>query len=85
VRFDADALGTAKTQGSEVLLRGHIGTVVSLMGSEAAVVKWDPGEYEVYGDLVPSSSGMKAVSSGTVTIEAFEAPVHTDYLLSLSG
>jgi hypothetical protein len=85
VKFSPSDKSTAKTQGQEVLLRGQTGTVKSLMGSEAAVVEWDAGTYEVYGDIVSGPSGLEAISSGNVELESFEQAVHTDYIQEPAG
>jgi hypothetical protein len=85
VEFDRDAKSTAKTQGQEVLLRGHTGTVLGLQGPEVAVVEWDAGTYEVYGDIVSGPSGLEVVSSGNVELESFEQAVHPDNVQGTGG
>ncbi|HTP29947.1 MAG TPA: hypothetical protein VMK12_30360 [Anaeromyxobacteraceae bacterium] len=80
VRFNPDAPGTATAEGQKVLLRGHTGRVVRLEGSEAVVVKWDPGTYELYGDLLFGPEGMTPVTAVSAVLGSFDAWVHPDHL-----
>lgn len=80
VRFAPEGLGTAHTQGHEVLLRDRTGTVTGFIGSDAVEVRWDAGPYEEYVDLVPTGSGMRATAGDTLTLDVFDTPVHQDNL-----
>jgi hypothetical protein len=82
VQLDRDAKRTENTQGHEVLLRGHTGTVLVPKVEQIpfAVVEWDAGTYEVFAEIVRTPTGFEAVSSGTVELESFEATVHRDII-----
>ena len=80
VQFDPEGISTTRTQGHEVLLRGHTGTVTGFVGSDGVAVHWDGGPYEEYVDLVPTPSGLRVTAGDTLTLAPFDTPVNEDKL-----